>query len=429
MKKVILIIYFLAVLFIPTQVFASGGVEVDTTSITVEQGSSTTFNITATNAASQLTFSTSDSKIATIENKPDWIENETKAIKVNGLSVGTSTISIKVNAATFDEEVIQKTVKIKVKVIPPKSSNTNLSSIKINGVELSNFDPNKTSYTLKSTEASSIKVTASASDSKATIVGTGTKSLSYGVNTINIVVTAENGNKKTYTLKITRNDNRSSENSLLDLSINPGNIEFDSNKTDYTIVVDNNVTQMEVVAKAKDSKAKVTGTGLIDLTDDINEINIVVTAENGSRKTYTIKVIKNNEIENLSSNNKLKQLIVHGYNINFESGKDIYYLEVSKNVDKINMEAISEDEKATVLINNLDTLEVGENIITIDVTAENGDIKTYKIIVNKNDNEVLAVHSCIYKNIVIIEAVIIIVLVALIIVLLLKKKKKIEEEM
>ena len=327
--------------------------------------------------------------------------------------------------ATYDEREFNKTIQVVVNVVPPKSSNNNLKEIKINGVALSNFNASTTNYTLKNTDSSSITVSASVEDTKASVSGTGTIKLPYGVTTINIVVTSENGSKKTYALKITRNDNRSGENSLSSLSVNVGKIEFDSKKTDYTVIVDNDVTEVKIDAKAKSSKASVSGMGTVKLKDGYNEIKVVVTAENGSKKTYTINIVKNVEdtdISDLSNNNDLKTLYIEGYNINFTSSKKNYYLNVDESIIKLNIEAVSDDPKAKVVINNIDNLVNGENIITIDVIAENGDLKTYKIIVNKGSEEIDEdVHNCIYKILSIVELV---VIVALIVTMILINKKK-----
>ena len=50
----------------------------------------------------------------------------------------------------------------------------------------------------------SISISAAANDTKATVSGTGTKTLNAGDNTFSIVVTAENGVTKTYIVRVTR---------------------------------------------------------------------------------------------------------------------------------------------------------------------------------------------------------------------------------
>lgn len=430
MKRVMYVISCLiSLLFMPIHVFAADGIEVSKTSLTIEQGTNVTFNMTATNVAVHVTYSLSDSSIIFVENVPDWIDSEpgksmSKTVRVHGLKIGTSTITFDTTVATYDEKEYKKTIEVVVNVVAPKSSNNSLKELKIDGVLLNNFNASTTNYTLKNTDASSITVSAVASDSKASVSGSGTKKLSYGVNTINIVVTAENGNKKTYILKVTRNDRRSSDNLLSSLTVSSGEFIFDSNKTSYTVVVDEDVEELKVDATAKSTKAKVSGIGTVKLKPGINEIRVVVTAENGSEKVYLLSVVKQDKdsaVDNLSSNNDLKSLIVKGYNINFKSDELSYYLDVSKDIDKINIEAVCEDSKAIVSMNNPEKLKFGENIITIDVTAENGDVQTYKIYVNRLDDVENNAHSCIYKVLSIIELV---VIVSLIVILILLKRKK-----
>ncbi len=92
----------------------------------------------------------------------------------------------------------------------PKSSNGSpnnwLSSLTIEGYDFS-FDGNKTSgYSIKVPESvSSVNISAKSISSKATVEGTGKINLNPGSNSIKIVVTAENGNKKTYSVEIVRN--------------------------------------------------------------------------------------------------------------------------------------------------------------------------------------------------------------------------------
>lgn len=94
----------------------------------------------------------------------------------------------------------------------PKASNGSpnnwLSSLVVEGYEKAiSFDGNKTSgYAFEVPESvSSVNITAKPVSSKAKVEGAGKVNLNAGKNSIKIVVTAENGNTKTYTLDITRN--------------------------------------------------------------------------------------------------------------------------------------------------------------------------------------------------------------------------------
>ncbi len=87
-------------------------------------------------------------------------------------------------------------------------------------------------------------------------------------------------------------DNRSTNNALKSLSVEGQSIspDFDANTTDYKLSVTNEVKSIDIKATAADSKSKVTGTGKKDLQIGNNKFDIVVTAENGSQKTYTLNV-------------------------------------------------------------------------------------------------------------------------------------------
>lgn len=396
MKKFLYGILLALFVLFPGSVFALGDITVSPGSLTVEQGSSVKFTISAYNTIGDVSISSGNNNVATIDVN-QWStgiveEKQTKTgtITVVGKSVGTTEIILNIDGATFDEEEISSTKKITVNVVAAKSSNTNLSSIKIDGEGVKNFNSSNTTYTVANTNASSINISAVVEDSKSSVSGLGNKNLSYGLNVFDLVVTAENGSKKTYTVKINRNDNRSSDNTLASLTVSKGKIDFDKNRLNYNIIVDNNVDEIKVSAKANDSKAKVVGAGAYALKVYGNTIYIEVIAENGSKKTYVLKVVRKDENGNvgeLSSVNTLESLVVSGYDIEFNKDKDVYYLDVAKNVDKVEVIAKSTDEKATVTINNPEKLALGDNTIIIDVTAENGTTKTYKIIVNR-DNEI-----------------------------------------
>jgi uncharacterized repeat protein (TIGR02543 family) len=104
------------------------------------------------------------------------------------------------------------TAKWEQNVVPQPSSDATLSGLSLGaGISLNPaFNPNVTSYTAAvANSVSSLTVTASANDGGATLSGTGTYPLAVGENTITIVVTAEDGTARTYTIIVTRADNPS----------------------------------------------------------------------------------------------------------------------------------------------------------------------------------------------------------------------------
>lgn len=84
-----------------------------------------------------------------------------------------------------------------------KSSNANLSNLGIKPNDFSGFTPNKTEYDVTvPDDVDSIQIYATLQDSKAKILGTGTKELNYGLNEFTITVTAEDGTTKDYILNL-----------------------------------------------------------------------------------------------------------------------------------------------------------------------------------------------------------------------------------
>ncbi len=123
MKKIVLFIF--SLLLIPMFVKAAGGITLDKNSLEIVEGSSETFTVTAVNSAGRIKIQSADETIATVSQSDVWMEhtsgddpNESQVITitVNGLKEGTTTISVIINAATFDEEEISRTETINVTV-------------------------------------------------------------------------------------------------------------------------------------------------------------------------------------------------------------------------------------------------------------------------------------------------------------------------
>ncbi len=88
----------------------------------------------------------------------------------------------------------------------PKLGNPNnwLKTLKVNGSVVTNFDNDTLKYTVNVPYSETVKIDATAINSNAKINGTGTKNLTGDTTTLKVVVTAQNGSTKTYTLTIKR---------------------------------------------------------------------------------------------------------------------------------------------------------------------------------------------------------------------------------
>lgn len=67
---------------------------------------------------------------------------------------------------------------------------------------------------------------------------------------------------------------------------------FGKDTESYNLIVNTSASSIQVNAAAADSKASVSGAGSIPLNGSTTDIAITVTAENGSARTYTIHVVK-----------------------------------------------------------------------------------------------------------------------------------------
>ena len=181
-------------------------------------------------------------------------------------------------------------------------------------------------FTVSVTGAGYVSVSGAASDSKVWLENSSkrytVKATSEGSLTLDASgVIADFGSEKDYTLKDSKTvsvvakssvgnsgntgnssvgdgstpqkpveDNRSKENNLSSLTVSQGSLDpqFSANKTKYNIDLPGTAKEVTISAKAKDSKAKVSGTGKKSLKVGENTFNVVCTAENGSKKTYTL---------------------------------------------------------------------------------------------------------------------------------------------
>ncbi|MBO5397971.1 MAG: cadherin-like beta sandwich domain-containing protein [Clostridia bacterium] len=89
---------------------------------------------------------------------------------------------------------------------------------------------------------------------------------------------------------------------------------------------------------------------------------------------------------NGSDNNYLNSLVVDGYDLNKTFSKDnsTYFINVAKDTESIKITATAEETTAKVCIYGNADLSNSSNKILISVTAENGNVRNYRIYVNKN---------------------------------------------
>lgn len=104
------------------------------------------------------------------------------------------------------------------------------------------------------------------------------------------------------------------------------------------------------------------------------------------QQTTKTKVTEQTITYNGSDNNYLSELYIDGYTLNKEFSKDnsTYFVTVENDVESLNTTAIAEDNSSVVCVYGNDNLKEGTNKILITVTAENGNVRNYRIYVIKN---------------------------------------------
>ena len=90
-----------------------------------------------------------------------------------------------------------------------------------------------------------------------------------------------------------------------------------------------------------------------------------------------------------STNKALKDLVIENYKLTpeFSPENTKYLLEVTKDVEKLEITPIPQDEKAKCEVTGNENLKIGNNIVRITVTAEDGTTRLYSITVTKTKED------------------------------------------
>ena len=177
-----------------------------------------------------------------------------------------------------------------------------MKSIKINGEEVKINDNKEITFT---TKLDKIKIEANAnSDRVKSITGTGDENIVYGANEFEIIVTAENGDIRTYKLVV----NRLSDNRLSKLTINGKDIDLKDNIYNYNFEVDSDIDKVKIDAKLQDEKNKfVDGYGsrtINNLESNKTKVVLKIKGQDGNDVTYIINIIKKDKDKSEEDINK-----------------------------------------------------------------------------------------------------------------------------
>ena len=125
----------------------------------------------------------------------------------------------------------------------------------------------------------------------------------------------------------------------------------------------------------------------VDLISNVSVIKIVVsnTLDDGSKveNTYAITINKHEK----SNDYSLKSLKVNGNDITLSEGVYVYSYQAEYSDEELLIEAVTNDSNAIVKKEDKYSFELEKSSIAIDfeVKAENGDSKTYRIVVSRGE--------------------------------------------
>lgn len=291
--------------------------------------------------------------------------------------------------------------------ISEPSSDNKLNDIKINGVSISDFDPDITSYNLGTypNATDKLDVTFIQSDSKSSVTVNNPSPLKVGQNTISIAVTAEDGTTKIYNMTVLRDyplpyltNLEGVGEQLLDESDKA--TTFDRDTYTYHFVVTFLVLQMNFNASVDNTSHSVVCSNATYKTDQstgntrvfnailnegINTFTFVVTSIEGKAQTYTVVVQRRGASStntNIDINHPINIENIPDFADDFSNLVTSYGpYQVPYSVTSAgNISLVLENGAASYEVFN-ETLAVGNNRVIILITAEDK-ITTRAIVVN-----------------------------------------------
>ena len=271
------------------------------------------------------------------------------------------------------------------------NNDATLSALNVNGSLVDQFNSSQESYTLDPVGAgvNSINLTATATDSNATVSGTGSKSLNVGDNTFDIIVTAEDGvTTKTYTINVRKQSNVATIDTISITSDPQGTVNSNLANKEYNYIYDESVTSITVNAVATSPGTVTSGNGTFNVSD--KKTIIVVTAEDGTTQSYVV-----NFVRKTSSDVALSSLKVSNAGTDYavspevSDGVLVYSVTIPHDVSSVDILATARSTRASVSGNGA-VNNIGFDIVTrtITVKAEDNSIANYtlNIIREKSNN-------------------------------------------
>ena len=262
-----------------------------------------------TSALENWTVSSSDAETITISTSSSPISSlpeTTKLINISANITGTTTVTIS-NITCYGDSNKDNpyTANDISTTISKKQYNTNLKELSTSPVNISPaFTTDNLRYNVElASKQDSLTINAVPDDSNATVkimINGEEKDKTLTIidkETIISIIVENNGETKTYTLNVTKDDgdepSTTINTELSKLEVNGTNIELKTNVKEYTINVGNNVSSTKILAELKDSNAKFKdgyGPRDVQLNVGSNTFELIVLGDEDKETTYKITI-------------------------------------------------------------------------------------------------------------------------------------------
>lgn len=225
------------------------------------------------------------------------------------------------------------------------------------------FDKGKTIYAVAVTDKNitSLSVRAELNNSSSTFVngyGPRNVNIDYGDNVIEVKVRSASGDVRTYSINVSKDDARSSDNSLSVLKINNIEVPIVTTKFQYDITLPHSVEETDIVAESNDVFANIEFSN-ITLHDGENEpIILKVISENGREREYVLNIYRLSEEQ---SNIVFNNIIIDGYSFGFDKNTFEYDLYIDSSLSTLSISLDPSSIMANIIGN--ENLENGSTVI------------------------------------------------------------------
>lgn len=315
---------------------------------------------------------------------------------------------------TLNGEKQENTYEITINKHEKNGDNT-INKLKVNDTDITLLDDVYVYNYSSEYDEEKIKVEATPTDPKAKI----TSSLEFEFPldrssiSLDFDVEAENGEKNTYRIFVTRGSKP--DTTLKSLKLDNGEIKFSPDILDYNLTVDYSINNLLVEAIPNDEKANVK-IEKDDLVVGENKVKIIVTNEN-AESIYTLLVTRAPNLDkSLANLNKLE--VVEYPKLDFNPNVLDYTLKFNSipNSLTINARAKSTDGKIDIIGN--ENLKNKDKVIVKVTLIETGIVREYTL--NIVENKGMSSN----KNIIVIAIILLVITIIVMSILDIKDKKK-----